>query len=146
MVKQNGVKQKGKPKMTKSNVVELPKREGGSGSAVAEFIREHPGAVVAGGLAVGLIAGAVLSRGSGRKLASQALALAEVAGTAGLALGRQAMERAEDTGNELRQQGEALAEKAGKLAEPAEEAVDAASEAAQRLLRKAVELAGKLRA
>jgi ElaB/YqjD/DUF883 family membrane-anchored ribosome-binding protein len=131
--------------MTKSNVVELPKREGESGSTVADFIREHPGAVVAGGVAFGLIAGTLLSRGSGRKLARHALTLAEVAGTAGLALGRQAMERAEDTGNELRRQGEALAEKAGKLAEPAEEAVDTASEAAQRLLRKAVELAGKLR-
>jgi hypothetical protein len=55
-----------------------------------------------------------------------------------LALGRDAAHRAEEA-------GEAIADKAGQLAEPAEEAVDAASEAAQRLLRKAVELAGKLR-
>jgi hypothetical protein len=62
-----------------------------------------------------------------------------------MALGRQAMDRAEDAGSGLRRQGEALAEKAGNLRGPAEEAVDTASEAAQRLMRKAVELAGKLR-
>ena len=132
--------------MTETNVVKLPERKTeNAGKAVVDFVREHPGMVVAGGVALGLVAGALLSRGSGRKLARHALALAEVAGTASIALGRQAMERAEDAGTGLRRQGEAIAEKAGKLTAPAEEAVDTASEAAQRLLRKAVELAGKLR-
>ena len=123
--------------MSKSNVVNLPKREEAT-KTVSDFVRDHPGAVVAGGVVVGLIAGTVLARGTGRKLARHALTLAEVAGTASLALGRDAAHRAEEA-------GEAIADKAGQLAEPAEEAVDAASEAAQRLLRKAVELAGKLR-
>lgn len=131
--------------MTRSNVVTLPKRGQDAARSVTNFAREHPGAIVAGGVALGLIAGAVLSRGTGRKIVRHALTLAEVAGTASLALGKQAMDKAEDAGGELRRQGEAIAGKAGKLAEPAEEAVDAASEAAQRLLRKAVELAGKLR-
>lgn len=125
--------------MTKSNVVELPKRKGeDAGKAVTDFVRKHPGITVAGGVALGLIAGGLLSRGSGRKLARHALTLAEAAGTASLALGRQAKERAEDA-------GERLADKAGKLAGPAEDAVDNAGEAAQRLLRKAIDLAGKLR-
>lgn len=132
--------------MTESNVVKLAKHKSeAAGNTAVDFVREHPGLVVAGGVALGLIAGAFLSRGSGRKLARHALTLAEVAGTASLALGRQAMERAEDAGSGLRRQGEVIAEKAGKLAGPAEEAVDSASEAAHRLLRKAVELAGKLR-
>lgn len=132
--------------MTETNVVKLPERKAeDAGKAVVDFVREHPGLVVAGGVALGLVAGALLSRGGGRRLARHALTLAEVAGTASMALGRQAMERAEDAGSGLRRQGEVLAEKAGKLAGPAEEAVDTASEAAQRLLRKAVELAGKLR-
>lgn len=132
--------------MIETNVVKLPERKADdAGNAVVDFVREHPGMVVAGGVALGLVAGALLSRGSGRKLARHALSLAEVAGTASMALGRQAMERAEDAGSGLRRQGEAIAEKAGKLAAPAEDAVDTASEAAQRLLRKAVELAGKLR-
>ncbi len=132
--------------MTETNVVKLPERKSDEESnAVVDFVREHPGLVVAGGVALGLVAGSLLSRGSGRKLARQAMTLAEVAGTAGLALGRQAMERAEDAGQGLRRQGEAIAEKAGTLRAPAEEAVDSASEAAQRLLRKAVDLAGKLR-
>ena len=132
--------------MTESNVVKLAARKSeDAGKAAVDFVREHPGLVVAGGVALGLVAGALLSRGGGKRLARHAMTLAEVAGTAGLALGRQAMERAEDAGTSLRQQGEVIAEKAGKLAGPAEEAVDSASEAAQRLLRKAVELAGKLR-
>ena len=132
--------------MTESNVVKLPEHKTEeTGKAVADFAREHPGLMVAGGVALGFIAGTLLSRGNGRKLARHALTLAEAAGTASLALGRQARERAEDAGAGLRKQGSALAEKAGKLAAPAEEAVDNAGDAAQRLLRKAVEMAGKLR-
>lgn len=132
--------------MTESNVVKLAERKTeDAGRAVVDFAREHPGLVVAGGVALGLVAGALLSRGGGRRLARHALTLAEVAGTAGIALGRQAMERAEGAGTELRRQGEVIAEKAGKLAGPAEGAVDSASDAAQRLLRKAVDLAGRLR-
>jgi ElaB/YqjD/DUF883 family membrane-anchored ribosome-binding protein len=135
--------------MNRSNVVKLREQGESAGKSVTDFVRDHPGAVVAGGVALGLVAGALLSRGSGRKLARHALTIAEVAGTAGLALSRQAMERAEETGDELRRQGGAIADKASQLAEPAEEAVgdaiDTATEAAQRLLRKAVELAGKLR-
>ena len=140
--------------MTESNVVKLPERKSEEpGKAVVDFVRDHPGIVVAGGVALGLVAGALLSRGSGRKLAKHALTLAEVAGTASLALGRQAAERAEDAGSELRRRSgelaDGLADRAGKLRAPAEEAIDSAvdgaSDAAQRLLRKAVELAGKLR-
>jgi ElaB/YqjD/DUF883 family membrane-anchored ribosome-binding protein len=148
--------------MTSTNVVKLPERSDEAGqNRVSAFVRDHPGLVVAGGVAVGLVAGALLSRGTGRRLAKHAMTIAEIAGTASLALGKDALERAEDAGGELRKQGEALAgrasdglrkhgdaiaEKAGRLVEPTEEAIDAASEAAQRLLRKAVELAAKLRA
>ena len=132
--------------MPKSNIVKLSDNGNeDAGKATVDFIREHPGLVVASGVALGLVAGALISRGSGRKIARHALTIAEVAGTAGLALGKKALERAEDAGGELRRQGEELAEKAGRLAEPAEDAVDSATDAAQRLLRKAVELAGKLR-
>lgn len=134
--------------MTESNVVKLPEAKAKAeeaGKAVVDFAREHPGLIVAGGVALGLVAGALLSRGSGRKLARHALTLAEMAGTASVAFGRQAIERAEDAGEGLRRQGETLADKAGKLKAPAEDAVDQASDAAQRLLHKAVELAGKLR-
>jgi hypothetical protein len=134
--------------MSESNVVTLPDRNSDETSnAVVDFVRDHPGVVVAGGLALGLLAGALLApRGSGRKIARRALSLAEAAGTASLALSRQAMDRAEDAGEGLRRQGEVIAAKAGKIAEPAEEAVDQASEAVHRLLRKATELAGRLRA
>jgi hypothetical protein len=131
--------------MTKSNVVSLPQRGEDAAKSVGNFVRDHPGAVVAGGVVLGLIAGSFLARGTGRKLARHALTLAEVAGTASLALGRQAADRAGDAGEAIVDGAGKLADRAGKLQEPAEDAVDAASEAAQRLLRKAVELAGKLR-
>jgi hypothetical protein len=132
--------------MTETNVVKLHEHKAeNAGKAVVDFAREHPGLVVAGGVALGLVAGALLSRGTGRRLAQHALTLAEVAGAAGITLGKQAMDKAEDAGEGLRRGGEALAERAGRLAGPAEDAVDNASEAAHRLLRKAVELAGKLR-
>jgi ElaB/YqjD/DUF883 family membrane-anchored ribosome-binding protein len=138
--------EKGHLKMTSPNVVKLPERKvKEAATSVSDFVREHRGLVVAGGVAVGLAAGALLSRGSGRKLARHALTLAEIAGAAGLTFGKDALSRAEDAGGELRKQSEALAEKATKLAEPAEEAIESASEAAQRLLKKAIELAGKLR-
>jgi hypothetical protein len=132
--------------MTSPNVIKLPERKDeNTRTSVSGFVRDHPGLVVAGGVALGLVAGAMLSRGSGRKLARHALTLAEMAGTAGLAFGRDALERAGQAEGELRKQGEAITEKAGKLAESGDEAIDKAGEAAQRLLRKAVELAGKLR-
>jgi hypothetical protein len=140
------IKQKGHLEMTSPNVVKLPERKDqDAGTSVSDFVREHPGLVVAGGVALGLVAGAMLSRGSGRKLARHALTLAEMAGTAGLAFGKDALVRAEQAGGGLRKQGEALAEKAGRLVEPGEEAIENPGEAAQRLLRKAAELAGKLR-
>lgn len=134
--------------MNDSNVVTLPERKSeDAGQAVVDFVRDHPGMVVAGGLALGLLAGVLLApRGSGRKIARRAMSIAEAAGTASLALSRQARDRAEEAGDGLRHQGEVFAAQAGKLAEPAQEAVDNASEAAHRLLRKAVDLAGKLRA
>lgn len=149
------------PSDISSDIGKLPKgRQEGPASNVAQFVRDHPGLVVAGGLALGLVAGGLLARGSGSKLAKRAVSLAEIAGTAGLAFGRDALERAEDAGGELRKQGGALAgkagvglrkqrdaltDKAGQLAGPAEDALDTAHDAASRLLRKAFDLAGKLR-
>ena len=85
------------------NVVQLsPGSRDETLKGVTNFVKDHPGLVVAGGLAVGLLAGALFAPRAGGRIARGAKALAEAADNAG--------------------------------------------EAAQRLLRKAVDLAGKLRA
>lgn len=62
---------------------------------LAELAREHPGLVFAGGLALGLLAGALVPKGAASKIASRTVALASAAGELGLALSRQAREGAE---------------------------------------------------
>lgn len=56
---------------------------------------EHPGMVLAGGLILGLVAGALLPRGTARKLAKGAAAAAAIGGETGLSLARQARDRAQ---------------------------------------------------
>lgn len=49
--------------MPRSSVIELCEhRKGDAGDAIADFVRDHPGMVVAGGVAAGLLAGALLPR------------------------------------------------------------------------------------
>ena len=61
-----------------------------------DLVRQHPGLVVAGGVVLGLIVGALLPRRAGSKFARNAMALAATAGEIGLALSTQAKDRAED--------------------------------------------------
>ena len=62
---------------------------------LAAQVKAHPALVVAGGLALGVIASALLPRGTARMLAKGAAAAAAIGGEAGLGLARQARERAQ---------------------------------------------------
>ena len=79
-------------------------KSGNAVQAVSEFAREHPLMMVAGGIAVGLIAGSLLPRGAGRAVARRASSLAEMGAAAAATLGANALEKAEtarDSGKEF---------------------------------------------
>lgn len=139
------------------NVVTLhASRTGDAISSAAKVARDHPLLVVAGGIAVGAVVAALLPKRTKGRLSSSARHLAGIASTAGLALGReviekssqareagrdigrQALDRAEVVGLELRRHGETAKDHA-------EDALATAGETGSKLLRKASEIAGRVR-
>lgn len=94
------------------------------------FIREHPVLIIAGGIAVGALAAALIPRRSRTALGARASGLAEAATAAGIAIARQALERAGETGAELRRQGARAASRAEELGETARERAGRLSSAA----------------
>lgn len=122
-------------------------------AAATGFVREHPGLTIAGGIAVGLIIGALLPKGRGRKLARRAVQLAEVAGASGLAFGRHARDRVESAGSSLRERGSAAADRLAGYGETATEqaerfidtAEQVAAKAGRDIARRAMELKSRIR-
>jgi hypothetical protein len=92
-----------------------------SSVSLAEIAQDHPGLLLAGGLAAGLALGALLPRKPVRKAARGTAHLAEFFGAAGLALGRQAIGLAASTGSVLRSRSETAAERAEEFGENAAE-------------------------
>lgn len=109
---------------------------------IGDLFRKHPAAFIAGGIALGLVAGALIPRGTGRRLAKGAVALAATAGEAGLALSRNARDKAEDIGREGR---DALERNAGAAQRRATELADNARTTGAKLVDQVVELASKVR-
>ena len=75
-----------------------PKRHEPEG--LSKLAREHPGLAIGGGLALGVIVGALLPRGTARRLAQGVIATAALGGEASLALGRHAREGARNVADE----------------------------------------------
>lgn len=107
---------------------------------VGEFIRSHPAAFIAGGILLGVVAGALLPRGTGRRLAKGATAAAIAAGQVGLQLSHQARETAEELTREGR---DALERNASAAQRRATELASSAREAGSKLAEQAVELASR---
>ncbi len=121
----------------------------GLSANLAAQAREHPGLVVAGGLALGLVAGALLPRGTARKLARGAIAAAAVGGEAGVALAQRARSAARSTADEAADQWQVLeagtGEKARRLRSKAASAAGSATSAGLDLARAAMRLLASLR-
>ena len=94
-------------------IVDAPARQEASES-LASQVKAHPGLVVAGGLALGVLASALLPRGTGRRLAQGAIAAAAVGGEAGMALARQARDSARTAAGEATEHLQTLEDKAGE--------------------------------
>jgi hypothetical protein len=151
----------GNGKKPSGNVVELPKQAASDPrNDVTAFVRDHPMLVVAGGVALGVVAAAMLPKGTTRRLARRAASLAEVAGAAGVLIGNRARDTAEAAGADLRERGEAVADRleelggtaAGRLGQfggaasaRIEKLIDPVESAASRVAKKAAELRSRVR-
>lgn len=69
---------------------------------IARFVHEHPGMTIAGGIALGVLAAALIPRRNRNFVTKKSSALADAVSSAGLILYREALERAEKAGAGLR--------------------------------------------
>jgi hypothetical protein len=107
-----------------------------------DLFRRHPIAFIAGGIALGAVAGALLPRGTGRRLTKSAAALAATAGEAGILLSRNARDKAEELGREGR---EVLGRNAAAAQRHAADLADSAKSTGAKVVDQVVELASKVR-
>jgi len=129
--------------LTNSNMVDgtiTPEQDNPEQDGLGEFIRNHPAAFIAGGILIGVVAGALLPRGTGRRLAKGATAAAIAAGQVGLQLSHQARETAEELTREGR---DALERNASAAQRRATELASNARETGSKLVEQAVELASR---
>lgn len=92
---------------------------------LSNLLGEYPGLAIAAGLGIGLLAGALLPRSAGRKLARGAFFLASTGGELGLILGKQALHKADAATREGREKlGETAVEAAHKAADAGRKAAD----------------------
>ena len=108
-------------KTPSSNIVALPHRAEAmtpSEKAIG-FVKRHPVLTVAGGLAAGLVISALIPRSYSRRLAKRALGFAEAGATAALALGHEAVDKAESGSIIARKKAGIFASRAEKLSEKA---------------------------
>lgn len=144
-------------------------------SAVREFVKEHPAAAIAGGLAVGGLIAAILPRRARKSKAGKPSRLAAMAGDVALAYATKALAGAREASREgaerIEDMGEAVSDATGKAlkasgylagatterfgdyssearrmaADLAEAAIDTARETSESVLRKFSEATAKLR-
>lgn len=107
-----------------------------------ELARQHPGVVIAGGVVLGLVVGALVPRKAGSKFARNAMALAATAGEVGLALSSQAKDRA---GDGLRHGRERLADLSADTGRVVKARSGQARAAGLKIAAEAVKLASKAR-
>lgn len=114
----------------------------GEQESLGEFVRRHPAAFIAGGVLLGLIAGALVPRGAGRRVAKGVVAAAVTAGHAGIQFSQQAR----DTAEELTKEGREAIERNAMVAQRrAGELAENARNTGSRLIDQAVELASRVR-
>jgi hypothetical protein len=120
-------KQAGTELTVSTPALRLP--EGEPPEGVSGLIADYPGVAIAAGLGIGLLAGALLPRSTGRKLARGAVFLASAGGELGLALGKQALQAADEATRDGRE----------KLSETASEVASTVADRATELGHKAAD-------
>lgn len=113
-----------------------------SSKSFSTYLREHPGAFIAGGIVLGVVVGALFPKRAGSAVAKRALSLAAAAGEIGLVASRHAREGAEKAAHDARElidrDSVVVREKAGQLA-------SVAREAGQKVVERASDLASRLK-
>lgn len=119
----------------------LPERNPPEG--VRALAMDYPFAILLGGLAVGVVAGAMFPKAAGRRVSRKALAAAAVAGELALTYGKQALQLANETAASAKTEGgkildgigERLEDLSGTVGEAAtgagKRAADVSSDAAE---------------
>lgn len=114
------------------------------------FVREHPVLVVAGGLAIGALAAALLPKGNRSRVLRRAVTLAEAASAASVLFGKQAWNKAEVAGQGIRERGGVAARGLERLGEAASDrlhdALESAGAAGSKAGKRIADTAGEVRA
>ena len=103
---------------------------------IVAFVKDHPMVLIAGGIAVGALATALLPRPIRGRVTRRAMSLAEIAGTAALALGNDLDDGAHEFGRNVRTKAKRYARSSAKASESTIDQVEAASEKAAKRLEK----------
>jgi hypothetical protein len=98
-------------------VIDMPTRahKAQPAKATADFVREHPALVIAGGIAAGVLIAALLPRRRARSAGKRAGMLGDAVGAAAVTLGKQLIERADRATGELRRASSRTADQAEDL-------------------------------
>lgn len=117
--------------------------EGDPPEQFSGLIGEYPGLAIAAGLGLGLLAGALLPRQAGRKLARGAVFLATTSGELGRVLGKQALSKVDDATRDRRERlGDTASEVAHKAADVSRDLGKKAADAGRKAGADAQRLAG----
>ncbi|PLK25971.1 hypothetical protein [Novosphingobium sp. TH158] len=108
----------------------------------SDLARDYPVALVAGGLVAGLLAGALMPRGLGRKVGRGLVSGAVLAGELGLAYSQQAARKAGDAGRDGR---EKVIELGSQARAAGSRTATSSKELGLKLARQAIKLAAGLR-
>ena len=125
-----------------TNVVALPTKEEPTTpqAKVVAFVREHPVMTIAGGLAVGAVAAALVPRRNRRYVARQSSMLADAIAAASATIAQQALASLDTASTGVRRGASAVASRAESagdaVADKASGAAHAAYDRAQALLRR----------
>ncbi len=125
-----------------TNVVALPQKDemARAHSKAVAFVREHPVMTLAGGLAFGAVAAALIPRRNRRYVARQGSAIADVIAAASASIAQQALTSFDTASASVRRGAHTVASRAGDAREVV---IDRAGDAAQAAYDRAQALLGR---
>jgi len=114
---------------------------------ISQFVHDHPAMTIAGGIALGVLAAALVPKRSRTFVTEKSSALADAVSAAGLALYRETLERAESAGDGIRDMAERLGQAGSEKKKSASEDEESAGgfDLADTLASLVRQLRGRLR-